>query len=227
MQILSHDPRYKFEVREGSWSDQVVIREIFCENVYEVADGDLQDTAVVVDVGANIGAFGAFCHSLLSGENAKGNSLKVYAYEPEPHNYALLTENIKLNKLQDVVKAVQRGVSDKAAQMFITNEEGGSHVATEGDDSMAKISVITLDQVWAQNELEFVDILKVDVEGHEGQIILGARKELLMLIRYIVIEFDNRTSTPFGDLVAKLSETHQLKIVGSHEDGGTIFARRY
>ena len=64
MKIFAHDPRFIFDGRDDSKTDAVVVREIWCENVYEVFDGDLSDTGIVVDLGANIGAFTLYAAAL-------------------------------------------------------------------------------------------------------------------------------------------------------------------
>lgn len=226
LKVPAHDPRFYFSVRSDSDSDLLVIREIWCENVYEVFDGDLTDTGIVVDLGANIGAFSLYA--------AKLGAKKVIAVEPEPHNVELLRKNVadNQNNVPDCVFIVdERGVADKNGVGYIDNNHGDSRVSdivshnSQPEYSGKKrIEVVSLDQLFKSNSLEYIDVLKIDIEGLEGAVILGASEATLNLCRYITIEYD-QYSKNLGAIVEKLSATHQIKYVGSN--GGMLFAKRY
>lgn len=217
MIIYPHDPRYKFDIREDQPTDAVVIREIFCENVYETYDGDLSDTKIVVDIGANIGAYSVYAVSLNS-------EAKVYAVEPEPENLEQLAKTIQLNDLGKNIEIIPVAVGDADRNALISSSGGDSKISQEG----SVIRMVTLEKLWKSLDLEYVDVLKIDVEGYERAIITAAPDELLILCRYIVIEYDrNANDGDFAAIVGKLSHTHQLKIVGSELTGGYIYAHRY
>lgn len=222
MKIYAHDPRYIFEGRPDSQSDAVVVREIFCENVYEVFDGDLTDTGVVVDLGANIGAFSLFAASL--------GAKRVIAVEPEMHNLQLLRANISANKKNSpdctftvAAFAIGRHDTDEA---FVDNNHGDSRIIENRamSEGMAKVPMLSLDSLFKRYELEYIDVLKIDVEGYEGDVLLAASESTMNLCRYITIEYD-QSSNNLGAIIEKLTQTHQVKVVG--KAGGMIFAKRY
>jgi len=222
MKIFAHDPRYKLTGRYNSQSDAVVVREIFCENVYEVFDGDFTDTGIVLDVGANIGAFTLYAASL--------GAKKVIAVEPESHNRQLLEQNIEDHKAitpncEFVIE--HRGINDgKFSQAFINDNHGDSSVSY-GDEQPPEaeaIEMISLDELFRAHRLEYIDVLKLDIEGHEGNVILGASERTMNLCRYITMEYDE-DANDLGAIVEKISKTHQIKFVGAH--GGMLFAKRY
>lgn len=222
MKILAHDPRYKFNGREDSDSDAPVVREIWCENVYEVFDGDLSDTGIVIDIGANIGSFSLYAASL--------GAKKVIAVEPEPHNLELLRKNIDEHKAitPDCEFIIDnRGVSDgKFTKAFINDDHGDSrvnfHKTMEKDQQ--PITLISLEQLFESHDLEYIDVLKIDVEGMEGNIIINTPEHIMNLCRYITMEYDQHSKN-LGAIVEKLNLTHQVKVVG--KAGGMIFAKRY
>lgn len=223
-QILSHDPRVIFEGREGSITDPVVVREIWCENVYEVNEGTFDDTHVVVDLGANIGAFTLLAASM--------GAQKVIAVEPEPDNMELLKKNIGNNYVVGTCEVIfdERGVGGNNTSAVIVGRHGDSFIQPEmggivpPDEKQTQVDIITLDQLFQDHNLEHIDCLKIDIEGMEGEVIRNASKETMQLCRYITVEYDQH-SRDLGAIVEKLSETHQVKVVG--EAGGMIFARRY
>lgn len=219
MKVYAHDPRFVFNGRDGSFPDAVVVREIWCENVYEITDGDVADTGIVVDVGANIGSFTIFAGKL--------GAKKVIAIEPEPHNLKLLQENIRDNSKNtpDTEYVINtNGVAGRSGVGFITDAHGDSVVSDVSEAGKTRIELVTLDWIWSQYRLEYVDVLKIDIEGLEGEVLLAASKRTLQYCRYITIEYD-QSANDLGAIVEKLTETHQVKVVGSA--GGMIFARRY
>jgi FkbM family methyltransferase len=211
------DTGIKFDLRDNYDSDPIVVREIWEENVYEVNDGHFNRGGVVVDLGANIGTFSIY-------SAFKGS--KVYAVEPEPHNAEALNNNIILNNMQDLITHIPYGVSDKKGTAVITDMGGGASIK---DDGMfgTEIELMSLDSLFGLYNIDEVDILKIDVEGSEPEIILGASKENLQKCKYITMEFDHRTGNRIGEMTQKLSETHHVRTMGSWERGGMIWAWIY
>jgi FkbM family methyltransferase len=215
MVILAHNPKYIFEGRDDQKTDAIVVREIWCENVYELHDGDLADTRIVVDIGANIGAFGLYAMSLMP-------NVKVYSIEPEQNNFNLMVRNASNNDLNGgTFKSCSLAIGDKECELHIDNNGGDSRIS----DSGQLVNCQTLDNFMYLYGLDYVDVLKIDVEGYEANIILPCQK--LHKFRYITMEFDHDNGKQLGAIVEKLSVTHQVKVVGDVNKGGMIFARRY
>lgn len=207
----------RFNVRPDYDTDMIVIREIWEENVYEVNDGRFNKGGVVIDIGANIGCFSIYSAAL---------GATVYAVEPEPNNLEELKNNIDLNDMQDQIYVLPYGISDYKGTAIITDGGGGSTIKDK-NVSGSEIETMSLDMMFDLYQIENVDILKIDVEGSEVEIILGASKDSLNKCKYITMEFDIRTGSRMGDMVKKLSETHHVRTMGSWERGGMIWAWLY
>lgn len=141
-----------------------------------------------VDLGANFGV-----HTL---EMARLTMNKVYAFEPQPQNFALLLENVKNNGLQNVVtipKAVGCNVEMVDIPMFDLHEDGRQNL---GDVSVnlachsAKTSVecCTLDSM---PELNHVDFLKIDIQGYELFALQGMTHILRRCSPTMIVEFED------------------------------------
>jgi FkbM family methyltransferase len=206
-----------FDIRDEYYTDKIVIDEIWKENVYEVDDGRFSVDGTTVDLGANIGAF-----SILSASYG----CKVLAVEPEPHNVNALINNIAINNMQDRITVASLGVSDFNGTAKIGNNGGGASIKDSSENDSI-VSVITLDELFLRYSIDKVNILKIDVEGSETEIILGASIDSLNKCAYITMEFDIRTGKKMGEIVAKLSETHHVRTMGSWERGGMIWAWIY
>ena len=55
------------------------------------------------------------------------------------------------------------------------------------NSKMQKITVLTLDQFCKMQKIKKIDLIKLDVEGYEYMVLLGAKK-IIKNIKYIIIE---------------------------------------
>lgn len=142
---------------------------------------------VLWDVGANIGSYSVYA-------GVKG--VKVYAFEPEAENFALLTKNLIFNGLEP--NAYNIALSDKQniGTLYLGQAEAGgachSFGAEVGHDLQSRPSVskqgciaMTIDQL-VEMGLPRPDHLKIDVDGFEMNVIKGAAKTLPLLKSFIV-----------------------------------------
>lgn len=130
----------------------------------EVKRGD-----VVLDLGANIGYYTLmFAH--LVGEEGK-----VYAFEPDPTNFALLKKNVRANGYKNVELA-QKAVSDKNGKLklYLSEENRGDHRIYDSHDGRKFVEVesVKLDDYF-QGYQGKIDFIKMDIQGSEGRAVLG------------------------------------------------------
>ncbi|WP_280246170.1 FkbM family methyltransferase [Nocardia abscessus] len=220
MIVLTPNPRYRFTTRDGSPSDEAVIRETWVENVYQIHAGDLaREGAVCVDIGANIGAVAVYAASL--------GGVRVLAAEPEPDNLKYLRQNIDDNGVAEKVHICEAAVSGHRGVGYIVEGHGHSVLHPDPQPNSVEVPVLTLADLFDQYEIGECDVLKVDIEGAEYPLMAGADLDTLRRVRYLTLEFDAAPDELFGPLVAKLAKTHGIQILGSPERGGYIYARRY
>ncbi len=118
-----------------------------------------------VDVGANIGSY-----TVLASKVCGARSL---TFEPVGDTFAALRTNIQLNEIEQLVDARQHAISSKTGTVqFTTSLDAVNHVARL--DSLAptvEVEMITLDAI----DLDAAPrLIKIDVEGHEGDVLDGA-----------------------------------------------------
>jgi FkbM family methyltransferase len=125
----------------------------------------------VFDVGANVGYY-----ALLAARGV-GNSGRVHAFEATPTVARRLAENIKLNRLQNVT-VKHAAVCDRSGEVeFRLHEddsEGNSLVSYAHDWPAVRVPALTLDGYIGEQRVERVDLLKIDVEGAESLVLVGA-----------------------------------------------------
>ncbi|MFC2058405.1 FkbM family methyltransferase [Chloroflexota bacterium] len=126
----------------------------------------------VVDIGAHVGYYTLIAADIV-GENGK-----VFAFEPDPHNYSLLVKNIEVNGYQNVIP-LQKAVSNKSgtANLFSFPGASGWHsiYETPGWDNSIEIETVTLDEFFQDRDGR-IDVVKMDAEGAELIIMQGMGK---------------------------------------------------
>ncbi len=129
---------------------------------------------VMVDIGANVGYFSLLCSTLV------GKSGRVFSFEPEPGNFALLMKNIQINSFTNV-EAVPKAVSDKNStlRLYINTLEQGMHsiIQHESGSSTIDIEAVSLDEFFATTN-HIVDIIKIDIEGAEVLALKGMQNTI-------------------------------------------------
>ena len=140
-----------------------------------------------IDIGANLG----FYTSLFASLSPLG---KVFAFEPELKNFQKLKKNIKLNNFNNV-NANKLGISNYSGEgkLILTSEinEGGHFINNRGSKDKVfkseKIFVDTADNYFAKSIL-FFQFVKIDVEGHELEVLQGMTNLLKNKVKFIIIE---------------------------------------
>ena len=142
----------------------------------------------VITVGANIGYFTLLFSSLV------GKTGKVFAFEPEPKNYALLMKNIELNGFTNIT-ALNKAVSDKSgkATLFIDKSDPAGHslfqeainLTKENTAESLSVDVVSLDEYFKDVDIN-VDIIQMDIQGAEMLAIKGMEDLLLNKMEVMV-----------------------------------------
>jgi len=152
--------------------------------------------SILVDIGANVGMYTIWA--------AKTRGARVFAFEPESQNYALLNRNILRNALAGQAMAYCASLADKAGfgQLALSAfMPGGSvHSYTDKGEAGAKRPsylqgsyASTLDTLVAEGVVPVPNYVKIDVDGIEPKIVQGARQTFSNPgVKSILIEVDTR-----------------------------------
>jgi len=117
-----------------------------------------------VDVGANIGTL-----ALTAAHIAE----RVFAIEAHPRTFTFLQENIELNQSKNVT-LLNRAVGEREGEVFFSDlpDDDQNHILRR--ETGIRVASVTLDSL----ELPPISLLKVDVEGFEKFVFLGAAQTL-------------------------------------------------
>ncbi|NDV28625.1 FkbM family methyltransferase [Desulfovibrio sp. JC010] len=153
--------------------------------------GSISDPTIL-DIGAHNGSYSALAKKIQP-------SAKIYAFEPSPKTFARLRSNAKEHNFF----SFEIGFSNKegTARLYDrTDCDGSEHASLYRDvisdihcqDSYSEeISITTVDSFAEKAGLSFIDLLKIDTEGHEYQVLQGAANMLAQnKIKAIHFEFN-------------------------------------
>lgn len=209
-----------YEMRNGArikiranTQDRIAINEVWVYDIYSHENIHLDSTATIIDIGAHIGTF-----TIKSARMAKNG--RVLSYELSPDNYKLLVDNVRLNNYSHV-QAFNLGVSDRSGEVTVYFSHNMlKHSIRHTDASHGGlpgiIKTITLDEIITQNNLNRVDLLKIDCEGSEYDILLSTRDDSFDKIKNLVVECDvidkiKNHETLAAFLMSKSFKTSMLK----------------
>ena len=119
----------------------------------------------VIDIGANIGL-----HSIILAKLG----YEVNAYEPEHDHYSKLEKNLALNNVK--VKAKKVAISNKfgeATFIKVLGNTTGSHISGSKPNPYGELEKIKVNLEPFNEIVKEADLIKMDVEGHEAEILLS------------------------------------------------------
>ena len=157
-----------------------------------IAEFDKND--IFVDCGANVGMYSIWA--------AATRGARVYAFEPEAQNYAILNRNIMMNGVADRVTAYCVGLSDKSglSTLHLGDLQAGGSCHAMGEPLDYKHEPMqaayrqgcvaaTLDELVRAGAIPVPDHMKIDVDGIEPKVIAGSRNTLAdTALRSLLIE---------------------------------------
>ena len=176
----------RFRVRSAmdAWS----VKETILDAFYTRYGTPVKDGWTIIDIGAGIGDFSiyaAFARPKVS----------VLAFEPFPDSFDLLAKNLSDNQVDNVL-IFQTAVWEGDGELLLDLSSGeplqiGSleHGEVVKSEDTLKVQSISLNSLLIQNQLEQVDLLKLDCEGAEYKILMNAPHGALIKIRRIIMEY--------------------------------------
>lgn len=150
---------------------------------------DLAPNDFLIDCGANIGEFTlAFFH--------RYGTFRSIAFEPDPNEFDILNKNLSMDNCVNENMALSN--KNEFLDFYCLNETGDSSFEIRGDLEPIKVAATTLDEYVKTKEIACIGILKIEAEGFEPEVLLGAKK-CLKIIKYIAVDagFERNSDSTF------------------------------
>jgi FkbM family methyltransferase len=159
---------------------------------------------VIFDIGANIGIY-----SIIAGK--KWPDVKIFAFEPVPINAQFFNTSLVMNDISNV-RLIQKCVSNSSGDVDFSVSSDSAYSSMidtrrKPELSSIKCEAVRVDEFCSEFGIRKIDVVKIDVEGAEELVILGAGKffsDPALSPRLILIELFDENLLPFATSVPKI-----------------------
>ena len=182
------------------WPGNEMSRVLFLTGTYEPNEliwmsEELTKGMTMIDVGAHVGLYSMVASRLV------GELGVIIALEPSAREFQRLAFHVTLNNLQNI-RCIQAAASDSSgkASLRVAWEWNSGHntlgkffdhaVVTAREEG---VRTQTIDALVAAQRLERVDLVKIDVEGHELKVLAGAVETLTRFRPRVLVEVFEET----------------------------------
>ena len=147
-----------------------------------------KDSNTILDIGANTGIYGLVAQAL-------NPSAKVFCFEPLPAVYNLLVKNIHKNSF--LIRSEMLALSNYSgsAKIYLNKGESFAYSVTVNKNTLnhnnfdeLEIQTSTLSEYIFKHKINHIDLMKIDVEGHEIEVLEGMKDFLTSFKPTILIE---------------------------------------
>jgi FkbM family methyltransferase len=171
----------------------------------------------VVDIGANIGVFSLFA--------ASHGASKVYAFEPSRQAYDVLLRSIAVNRLEQVIFPSRMAVTatpGETVRLPMGSSPYNQVLREDSAEQYQEVVTTTLRNILNENQIDTVDLLKMDCEGAEYEILFNADGPTLARIREMKMEFHRGK---IDELVGHLQQ-QGFRLLGMDRFSSSLWVRR-
>lgn len=178
--------RLTYRLDPAQMSQRIMLTDLSQGRLYESETSNfigsiLQPGDQFIDIGAHVGYFSMLASALVGATGA------VYAFEPDTANYAHLLEHIALNAATNVRPLhMAVGAAPAVADFFVNSDNDGGHALWEvgrhpfnersrQQPTTRKVFVTSLDHVLGNTDMSRLRAIKIDAEGAEFAVLVGAR----------------------------------------------------
>ncbi len=192
--------------------------ELWRSRTYETKEPETLDwidsfkkNEIFYDIGANIGIYSLY---------AAKKKNRVYSFEPASNNFSSLLKNIEINKLN--IRSYGIALSNKEG---ISNLNLVSTVEGDSQHNLNKNQMIysrkfkfeqgifstSLDNLIHKYSFPFPNHIKIDVDGHEQNILMGANKILKSKkLKSIMVEINFKNQKEYKSILKIMSKNKFL-----------------
>ena len=151
--------------------EAIILAQVIFQNQYSLTRKNALGR-VFIDAGANVGIFSLYAASM--------GAKKVYAFEPVKETFLQMKENIRMNGFKKTIMPVNMALGRKSGHGTISYSYSGdpcAHmISGKGVRNSHQVRIATIDGFMAGKGR--TDFIKIDSEGWEEKILLGAKATL-------------------------------------------------
>ena len=183
-----------YELADKYIGQSILIQGEYSEHEAKVLCALLKPGDTVLDVGANVGALS------LPMARKVGGAGRLWAFEPQPYMASLCAKNMITNGLITAMTYCA-ALSDEdgytkipdmrgVAELGLELNSGGAMIGYEDAEKTGIPAVVVPKMRLDALQLERVDLIKMDVEGHEPEVLRGAEETIMRCRPLMWVECD-------------------------------------
>ncbi|NTW99907.1 MAG: FkbM family methyltransferase [Geobacteraceae bacterium] len=193
LQVVRSGILYELDLSEGI-DLSIFLLGSFQKHVYKNKLLQLSGEMTILDVGANIGSMALMFAKLFP-------AASIHAFEPTEYACVKFRRNLELNpELANRITLLQNFVSDCASpnpdikayaswKVSAGKELAAQHPVHCGTLKAADgVAAVTLDGYCAAHTIQNIRLIKIDTDGHECQVLLGAQVVIREQRPYLLFE---------------------------------------
>jgi FkbM family methyltransferase len=128
---------------------------------------------IIFDVGADIGMVSLYI--------SEGNpAARIFSFEPSKHSFPILLNTVKTNKNLSIIPLKLAVSAKSSVESFYYSPENSVVSSLKPRPGFIEelVAVTSIEDFCVQNNLDKIDLLKIDVEGFESQVIAGLGEQI-------------------------------------------------
>ncbi|MDQ6636880.1 MAG: FkbM family methyltransferase [Candidatus Dormibacteraeota bacterium] len=173
--------------------------DVFGLGEYDFSVIDFDHVQTVVDVGAHVGGFSLWV--------AGRANCRVYSVEPNPETFALLGENVANANLGGRVTLQRAALAGEPGERTLHTDRYSTDAGIVGGRRTGadfSVEAVTLEQVVEASGFDWIDLLKVDVEGAEHELDDSVWTRSLERVGVLIVEWHGLVAGDHERLVRTL-----------------------
>ena len=130
----------------------------------------------IIDAGSNIGLTSVYLSKHFPDS-------KFITVEPDSSNFDSIVYNLETNGILDAVK-VKGGLWSRNTNLELVNDFRDQKewaIRVEETQEVGDLKAFSIQHLMKENQLETIDILKMDIEGSEKEVFTGAKADVSFL----------------------------------------------
>lgn len=194
--ILKLKSGLRFSVRTPL--DALIMKETILDDFYNLKSMKKKNPKTIIDIGAGFGDFAIYAATQFP------NAI-VLAFEPNPHLFQLLQDNVRLNKVGNI-HIFQRAIFHKSRMTLFIPQEHTQSTRYPAAKNHKKIISATTSLSEVLNKHSSISFLKIDCEGGEKEIFEHLTQAQMSRIHTISMEYHDNLVPGISDYIV-----HKLK----------------